>query len=513
LEPTLAARMIARARSWSAAHVLLGVYAIALLPIYCLPVCTPDETWFANDARMFADSWRDFSLGEIVLGQKNHLGYGAIYWIGYALLNKVTAHPLVLMRCVALAANLTIPFLLARSYRHYKQPAALLAMLLWFSFTAAWWTGKVTGPELLSVAMVFAGLHTLSRANSASVVTLCGVLLGLGVGLKSNAAPAAICCLFILPQIARPWRALGLLTAGSAAGLLLSNPFLLAEPLVFLANIRRHDKFGAGYTTNHLAEVMWNTNWEWEGVFRGGYFNWGMSPLALPIYLIFLWKSKLPWHWFLGGFACTVMGTLLFLTSRAYQGWYWLPLVMLFPLTVAQIRKVDASVLRWGFALVAVNLVGNAPWISMQYHSKIEQFAHSLEMDNVVREAQQIAAARRDGLLLTILDNGVELNEQETTQTEAMAKPISDLTGFFMLNELRFGRRELAPGESWIVIHDRRLRDYNPIVDPQRDEVRFAKEYEVELQHGVHVDCLRIHRRTSIATGPGAAKQIDQSRK
>jgi hypothetical protein len=507
LNSTYAPNFVVRGDLRICARWVFGLYAILIVPIYCLPVCTPDEAWFAHDAKMFADSWRGLSNWQVLFGQQNHLGYGAAYWILYALSAKLTIYPLVVMRIVAYAANLSIPYLLLRQSRDVsKQPAAICAMLIWCSFTAAWWTGKVTGPELFSTALVFGGLHSLANAKRSYLVLVTGMLIGMGVGLKSNAAPAALALFFVVPQLQRPWRSLSVVLAGATAGFVLANPFVLVDPTALLTNIRRHDKFGAGYTTNHLAEVLWNTSWEWEGVFRGGYFNWGMSPLALPIYFAFLWKSKLSWKWFAGGLGCTVAGFLLYLTSRTYQGWYWLPLLTLFPLTVLQIRKMDRATWRLGMAVVLVNVVSNVPWIGLQYFGKFEQLAHSFRHDEVLKEARTIAAAPRKGLLVTVLDQGIELEKPTSRSDSKVGRPVSDLSGFFLLNELRFGRRELAPGETWLVIHDQRLRQYNPIVDPLRDASRFGPGYEISLQPGNYVSTLRIHRK-ALAAQKASAKR------
>lgn len=116
---------------------------------------------------MFADSWRGQSIWQVILGQHNHLGYGAIYWLWYAVLAKITMHQLVLVRCVAFLANLTIPILLMRESRDVtRRPAAICAMLLWFTFTAAWWTGRTTGPELISMSIVFGGPFLFIQGQS-----------------------------------------------------------------------------------------------------------------------------------------------------------------------------------------------------------------------------------------------------------------------------------------------------------------------------------------------------------
>lgn len=500
-------KLLNRLPSESFARWMFVSYAVLLLPIYCLPVCTPDEVWFEHDAKMINDASRGLSLLQVIFGQQNHLGYGAIYWLVYSLFARLTAYPLVLMRVVSFLANLSIPFLLLRQCRdEARRPAAICAMLLWLSFTGAWWAGKVTGPELLSMAFAFGGLQLLTKSTqSTKWVTLtlgAGALLGCGVGLKFNSLPMVLCLVFIAPGFTRRWRSLALACLGLAIGFFLANPFALFEPVALLANIRRPGKFGAGYTTQHFAEVMWNTHWEWEGVFRGGYFNWGISPLATPLYFWLLWKCKLPWHWFIGGLVVTSLGVMLYLTSRTYQGWYWLPLLSLFPLTLLQLRKVDAAGWRLAMALVLVNVICNAPWIGMQYYSKFEQFAHRFDHDEVMKEAEAIASRPRDGLLVTILDQGIELHERLGPNSEANSKVVSDLSGFFLLNELRFGLRELKPGETWIVIHDQRLRKFNPIVDATRDAQRLGPEYQVLEEPGDFVTSLRIHRRVFTAKRP-----------
>lgn len=501
MDTTSSPNSIAHAPSRFPAHAALALYALLLAPIYALPVFTPDEIWFQHDAIMISDAWREMTTWEVFWKQENHLGYGAAYWFIYVLFARISSQPLLLMRGVAMAACLTIPFWIWRRSRDEQQrPAALISMLVWFTFTAAWWTGKVTGPELISTAFLFSGLHLLSLAVRLRGALVAGLLIGFGMGLKFNGLSTALLMFFILPQLPRPWRMLSGLLIGVGLGLLVANPFLLVDPASFLANVRRPGRFGDGFTTNHLIEISWNTGWEWEGVFRGGYFNWCISPFAAPLYLLLLWKGKLPWNWFVGGLTCTVCAFLLYLTSRTYQGWYWLPLATLFPLSLLHLRQVDLPTKRLAFAVIIVNLLGNAPWIGMQYYSKLEQFAHSFEQRNVLEEAKEVAAEHRDGLIVAILDQGVDLRTTPEASGDDSPKErreiVEDLSGFFLLNELRFGRRELAPGETWTVIHDQRLRKYNPIVDPARDAPRLGPDYVIEVEQGRYITAMKIHRKS-----------------
>lgn len=485
----------------SAPRVLFFVYAILLLPIYCLPICTPDEMWFELDAMKLKESWSGLSFLEIVFEQENHLGYGASYWLLYGLIAHCTSYPLVIMRVAALGANLAVPYLLLRECRDVsRRPAALLAMLLWVTFPAAWWTGKITGPELFSSAILFSGLLLLSHAARWQWVMAAGAALGCAVGIKTNSLPAILAIFFIVPQRPRPWRSMSLVALGLVIGFVVANPFVVFEPQELLANLPKRGRFGAGFTTKHFLLLLWNTEWEWDAVFRGGYFNWGMCPLAVPLYFTFLWKSKLPWKWLVGGIACTVAGFLLHMTSRQYHGWYWLPLLPLFPLTVLHVRKVEPQAWRWAMALVIVNLAGNSPWIGLQYYSKLEQFTHTFDTDEVLLETEYFAKSRQGDILVTVLDQGAKLELPAKRRGIRAKEYFANFPGLVLLDSLRAKERELAPGETWMIIFDQRLRRYNPIVDRALYAEQLGPEYELEAETGKLVSCLRIHRRLQTAT-------------
>jgi hypothetical protein len=475
---------------------LVCVYAVLLLPIYCLPVYSPDEIWFAQEAQRLSNAWNTSAPYKVVLEQQNHLGYGAIYWIGYSLLAKVTSEPIWVVRALALVANLSIPVCLLRSIRNPHQPAALIAMLLWLSFTAAWWSGKVTGPELFSTALCFLGLFGFQRAKSILAVLTAGSLMGLAVGLKLNALPAILAVLFIFPQLPNPKRMLFVALLGIGLGFVIANPFILSSSESLFGNIPNRGKPGITISTKRLLQLFWNADWEWDAVYRGGYFNWGLCPFVVPIYFVFLWKCKLPIRWIIGGVACTVIGFLLFLTSRTYQGWYWLPLLTLFPLTVLQVKSLDSTARRWAIAVILINALGNAPWIGMQYYSKLEHFAQRHERRLVIAEAETIASSNQNEILVTIIGPKMHHDISKVDQNDRNAKHLNNLDGVFLLYDLLANRIELPPGETCLVIHERRLRRYNSVIAPGHDEQRLGSDYEIQMLDGEYVSSLRIHRRS-----------------
>lgn len=504
METECNARLVAPWSGRTTASFLFVAYAVLLLPIYFLPVLVPDEIWFLDDAQKQAQSWDGQSIWQILTSQENHLGYGAIYWLGYGLVVKVCPFPLIAMRCIAYCCNLLIPFWLLRQYRSDKSPGAFYALVLWMTFPAAWWAGKVTGPELFSMVLLFGGLYWLSRAKRAIAILAAGALLGAAVGLKSNSLPAAFAMFFILPQIPRPWRALSIISMGAVLGLLICNPFLICNPIDFVANVPRRGKFGAGYCVNHIRMMLWNTQWEWDGVYRGGYFNWAIAPLTLPVYLIFLRKSDLPLRWFVGGVICTIAGFLLYLTSKNYQGWYWLPLATLFPLTVLHVRTVNAQTHRWALALLLVNLLANSPWIGFQYYSKFDQLAHAMERKEVIAEAQRVAASAvnkqspNPATLVTILDTGFEFDPETARKAAPLSEYFSNLSGLYALEDVLSGKRKLKQDEIWLIIQDRRMSRYYEVVVPQRDEDRLG--IDIQIQESGYLTTYLLQRKTLTAS-------------
>src|SRR5215471_7064116 len=133
---------------WSMLCVAGGLLLIA--PLYLNRAYVPDEIWFRDDASVMSKTLREQGIVRFVATQDNHLGYGSIYWITYAVLGVWSHKPIVLARLLALASMAVVAACAAIYARRTESRFGWLAVIMWFGFPICWWTGKVTGPETYS---------------------------------------------------------------------------------------------------------------------------------------------------------------------------------------------------------------------------------------------------------------------------------------------------------------------------------------------------------------------------
>lgn len=325
--------------------IIFLTYCLVCGVLYALPAYAADEIAFFL--------WANAELGELAaygplgfLWRPNLGGYGAIYWDLYINLKSwFGSYSLVAMRGLAYIAWISIPLGIILYENRISQTWKWLLVLLWISMPMAWWSGKVTGPEVFSVATAFHGLLLLNRSrfnsaeaanNGTSRLAFLGwFVIAMGVGIKLTTAPVLVfaICMNLPSSISRLgdrdfWRRTAMNAIACGLGLLAASPAMLLTPMVFAGQLTQLQSASAWqWYTAKL--VLSNDVWAWDGVFSGGLCQWGVAPaglLVIAIATLFLRVRN----------AFALMASFLFcwlliISAGSSLGWYWfgwLPLIL-----------------------------------------------------------------------------------------------------------------------------------------------------------------------------------------
>ncbi len=215
---------------------LICIYIFIQTDLYFSIAITSDEIGFKS----LFDKLHQLPFSSI-LKIENKLGYGSFYWIIGGFLNN-----LFLLRGLSLLYMLSIPvfiFLIGKKISN-ESVQVCLAVGLWFSFSAAWWYGKLIGPELLSVFLGMLGVYLTLYKNNFKYIGF--ILLGLSIGVKLNAVILLVFSLFysipfnilkkhkISELFNKNRKHIVFIVLACVSGFILCNPFILIEPFLFI---------------------------------------------------------------------------------------------------------------------------------------------------------------------------------------------------------------------------------------------------------------------------------------
>jgi len=262
---------------WAVVFVV-AAYFFVLEPVFLHSSRVPDELWYLQLAQ---EKLPNQTVGELfgaIMSETNRLGYGALYWNLYSSMVFLDGKDALFgMRLMCLCMMAFVGWLISVAGVRRQSSFAELAAFLWFTLPVAWWSGKVTGPEVLSVVLAVAGAAILSGASNYRWDATAFGFIGLSIGVKFNAAPIAIFA-FILWRPHTVKAAAGALAA-LAAGFAAANPFVLWNPGGYLAAVASMSQ-PPKLTWAFVGEIFSNSNWEWDGVLSGGLLQWSLPFLG-----------------------------------------------------------------------------------------------------------------------------------------------------------------------------------------------------------------------------------------
>lgn len=298
----------------------------------------PDEGAFFNESVRF----------HLFQRSAPPFNYGSVYWEILHLLGGITA-----IRLVFLFLFLAAPLLLLSSLENPFQ--RILGLLLYLSFPAAFWTGKLIGPEILSFFLISLAINLRKNLKYAA---LC---VGLSIGIKITFAPFALYFLLILMLLERI-SIKGIITFLTylLIGFYLANPVNLD---LYLANIFRETGIytTSVFTWSNFSHIFLEESWTWDNVLKTSFSNFICHPILLAVFILGIclqsWRMAVALLAFLG------ISFAMILRSDGYV-WYFFSVIptLIFALSVLHVRRnKDAAIYQSKYCfqirLVAASLV------------------------------------------------------------------------------------------------------------------------------------------------------------
>ncbi len=362
----------------------------------------PDELMFIWMAKNYGFSIFDNKAPPVF--------YGSIYW---AFL-QIFETPL-LVRTLCLVFFLTIPFsiifyVLTWRYR-------FLSLLLYISFPFSFWSGKLIGPEIMSIFLVSLALIFLVRRPQASMF-----IGGIAVGVKLSTAP---CLIFMggYAAMMRPklMQLFGLFLA-CLFGLWVANPFNL--PAYILAAPHNNFSYEIFYTlfSDKTYNILFVRGLTWDSLISASFVDMVMRPLPYLLYITLLLLCS-PLLFVLVA-AASILLLLVIVNSNTAYVWYFfgiLPIYLFaikgiecankfkFPKEISIIDKFIQYRFQFFFALTVINLYQNMPTsifqISQKYHSiyMLENLPKSCIKDSIFKYSPD--------QIINQIEYGYELND------------------------------------------------------------------------------------------------------
>lgn len=327
----------------------------------------PDEFLFMRDAALVVEAVQQQGWWQVIWHQANTYGYGSLYWLYYAAIRIYTTDSLFWMRLLAWVSYVAVPILLAGLAWRFKKSDAWLVPLLWLVLPAAWWYGKLSGPEPVLLLCALLGVAVIFFPWKRSAWQWLGwCMLGLGIGFKMTVLPVVVFVAIIMAfRLKRKVLRYGSMAAACAfIGFVIANPAFIVEPGLILNNYTS----SPDYSLSHLKLILTNNTWTWDGIFIGGWFEMGFSAFAWLAYLIWLWRAGLPKTIWIAAASSFTLALGLMLRITSFYGWYWFPTLLLIP--VLYLFTTQPLKRQWGLAglTIGVAILTNGSLIAQAYH-------------------------------------------------------------------------------------------------------------------------------------------------
>lgn len=407
--------------------------------MYFLPAFTPDEVWFYRDAQAMAKN------GINPFSELPHLGYGAIFWLMYALMIRVIGNQMQVLyfaRIVCFLMAASIPLLLIWEGARIRSRFTPHCVAFWFALPLAWWCGKIISPEIPSYALaIYAVL--LVRAKPALSWLLCGF----AVGLKLTALPVGALLWFLGADQTKA----GIRSAirYGVFGFVIANPVCVFHPFSFGQEmIKAFTPFQFDIQT--ILKVFFSTTWEWDGIPSGGIFMHGVGPLSfvLILYLLVMEGRNNPeqWKWKTGLLLAWGVTLLLVLRGR-FLIWYTFPAIALIPFAALHLTKRPRLV----ELAVFLQLLFGAPNIYNQYKQKYSTYEELRSYQNFRRDVDATLSRWKPDFVADIATVGRLQDEKAAPGQEYLSEGASqylilDGPGFYLTG---------VPGKLAIVLNKR----------------------------------------------------------
>lgn len=347
-----------------------------------------DERWFLKDTQQASP------IGALSAGA--YLGYGQFYWVLLSAMPSALA-----ARLIWLGFYLATPLVMALSVKRRMQIYVIGA---WLAMPAAWWYGKIIGPEIPNLFLCALAMALLMRGR----LVWAGFVIGAAIGIKVLAAPLVL--IFLWPLIEAPRKNFPILMKAAGAALLgfvFINPGLLLDPGHILGQIL----FASGTKNTEwtqIHDVLSNAHMQWDMVQTGGLAQFIMpAPFLLAFFLVARFHET-PSPLLIAAGTSLLAFLAIFMIPDRFLGWYWLPALPIVLMLIGRMARPGRALT----PLIAASAVFNLPVVSISVHEKLDQIR--VTSNNAI-VSECLATALQDELITDVLDHsefgGLDLPE------------------------------------------------------------------------------------------------------
>jgi len=277
----------------------------------------PDELWFTGEAKKF----------NLFERKSPPLDYGSIYWFMLKILCKD-----YFIRAFSLILFLSIPFVISLTFDRYS--LKLLCLLLYLSFPYAFWTGKLVGPEIYTVAAVTFSLFFMAKEK----IKLSGIFAGIAVGIKITSLPIIAFIILAMPNKNKFIQKSFLIGIFFIIGMFLANPMNLD---LYLTNlfVSNNKSSQPSFDYQRMINIMYTEVWSWDNVLANSFSQMICSPTIYMIYIAII---------FLGSFALgsalmffSLLTAYIVYSSKYALVWYWFALIPVVLYSLQSIKNYE----------------------------------------------------------------------------------------------------------------------------------------------------------------------------
>lgn len=363
--------------SWIKHHkvrlsLLLG-YALLSLPFYLWPHLVPDEKDFFHIANNINHRMVQVGIAQAWVAMPNLLGYGPIYWSLYGLLVFVTEQSWLIMRLIGWAAMVSVPVGVWVLGKTMKSSWTTWVIGLWCAFPMAWWIGKLSGPEPLSLAAMMWAVVFFYRERHRDLFWS-GLLLGLAIAIKLSHLPLGVFLggLLLIDMVykQRSPQLVGVWVLGGILGGLIATPSIVMDLSGYIGTIQKYGA-SAPFTWSRLGYVLFTQEITWDRIASFGILKTGIVVWSLPVWVWALYQGKVPRKTLFTLATTFVVLVLMVVTRKSFMGWYALSLIPIV-LCLSLMVKKTAQTTRLMLIVLVIQAVFTIPHFLGNYREKYE---------------------------------------------------------------------------------------------------------------------------------------------
>ncbi len=327
---------------------------------------TYDEHWFFGSRH-----YKDFT---------NSLGYGYLYWFFIQLI-----HSKWILRLIALFSITSVIIIIRKINAKFgfEESQSEIVTLVWLTFPAAWWYGKLIGPELYCLALGFWGLYLAIPPEESNRKKMIGVMLmGIAVGIKVSYIIFPIfyysyTTLIFLEQcydkkdISKKINQYFLkdekLASFFILGFLIASPDIIFKPMLYWQNLTQFSNAGLNFPSLYYLYIPSMHNF-WETIILPSATWFSLSAPSIICFIIFYNKWSVINKKIACSFFISLLASLLLLIkAQLFFSWYLYPIIVLSLIFLLNIRMAQ----KYFYIKIFVNLLSNSPVIFAQMANKV----------------------------------------------------------------------------------------------------------------------------------------------